>query len=133
MKTAPSPRHDAARLFGGLLLAPTLPPVVLAQESAIELPNVSVQADSDKPEGCRATATCVGKVLKDPHDIPQAVTSLTGALLEEQQVGSPGSHGHQEITADVNKANDQPTADLQTQRIEVYEMTAWMLRSLLED
>jgi catecholate siderophore receptor len=27
-------------------------------------------------------------VLQDPHDIPQAVTTLTGALLEEQQVGS---------------------------------------------
>jgi hypothetical protein len=33
----------------------------------------------------------------------------------------------------VDKANDQPTADLLTQRIEVHEKTAWMLRSLLED
>ena len=31
----------------------------------------------------------------------------------------------------VNKANDQPTADLLTQRIDVHEKTAWMLRSLL--
>jgi catecholate siderophore receptor len=61
---------------------------VLAQEVAIELPTVSVQADADKPDGYRATATRVGKVLQDPHDIPQAVTTLTGALLEEQQVGS---------------------------------------------
>jgi len=30
-------------------------------------------------------------------------------------------------------ANDQPTADLLTQRMEVHEKTAWMLRSLLED
>ncbi|HEY7754271.1 MAG TPA: Dps family protein [Steroidobacteraceae bacterium] len=30
-------------------------------------------------------------------------------------------------------ANDQPTADLLTQRLEVHEKTAWMLRSLLED
>jgi starvation-inducible DNA-binding protein len=30
------------------------------------------------------------------------------------------------------KANDQPTADLLTQRLEVHEKTAWMLRSLLE-
>ncbi|MBP6638221.1 MAG: TonB-dependent receptor [Sulfuritalea sp.] len=60
----------------------------LAQEAAKELPTVSVQADVDKPDGYRATATRVGKVLQDPHDIPQAVTTLTGALLEEQQVGS---------------------------------------------
>jgi starvation-inducible DNA-binding protein len=32
----------------------------------------------------------------------------------------------------VEKANDQPTADLLTQRLEVHEKTAWMLRSLLE-
>ena len=29
-------------------------------------------------------------------------------------------------------ANDQPTADLLTQRMQVHEKTAWMLRSLLE-
>ena len=33
----------------------------------------------------------------------------------------------------VDKADDQPTADLLTQRIEVHEKTAWMLRSLLEE
>lgn len=33
----------------------------------------------------------------------------------------------------VNDANDQPIADLLTQRLEVHEKTAWMLRSLLEE
>lgn len=33
----------------------------------------------------------------------------------------------------VSDANDQPTADLLTQRLEVHEKTAWMLRSLLEE
>ena len=33
----------------------------------------------------------------------------------------------------VDKANDQPTADVLTQRIDVHEKTAWMLRSLLEE
>jgi len=32
----------------------------------------------------------------------------------------------------VERANDQPTADLLTQRMQVHEKTAWMLRSLLE-
>ena len=31
----------------------------------------------------------------------------------------------------VDEANDQPTADLLTQRLQVHEKTAWMLRSLL--
>lgn len=33
----------------------------------------------------------------------------------------------------VESANDQPTADLLTQRLNVHEKTAWMLRSLLEE
>ncbi len=33
----------------------------------------------------------------------------------------------------VDSANDQPTADVLTQRIDVHEKTAWMLRSLLEE
>ncbi len=31
------------------------------------------------------------------------------------------------------RADDQPTADLLTQRLDVHEKTAWMLRSLLEE
>jgi len=31
-----------------------------------------------------------------------------------------------------DKANDEPTADLLTQRLTVHEQTAWMLRSILE-
>ena len=37
-----------------------------------------------------------------------------------------------EIFPIIEKANDQPTADLLTQRMQVHEKTAWMLRSLLE-
>ena len=32
-----------------------------------------------------------------------------------------------------NAADDQATVDLLTQRLNVHEKTAWMLRSLLED
>ncbi len=33
----------------------------------------------------------------------------------------------------VEAANDQPTADVLTQRLNVHEKTAWMLRSLLDE
>ncbi len=33
----------------------------------------------------------------------------------------------------VDAANDEPTADLLTQRMQIHEKTAWMLRSLLEE
>ncbi len=37
------------------------------------------------------------------------------------------------LFAAVDKAGDEPTADLLTQRLTVHEQQAWMLRSLLED
>ncbi len=47
--------------------------------------------------------------------------------------------GHEAVTRTARsvfpaaeKASDQPTMDLLTQRMEVHEKTAWMLRSLLE-
>jgi len=33
----------------------------------------------------------------------------------------------------VDRASDEPTADLLTQRLQVHEKAAWMLRSLLEE
>lgn len=36
------------------------------------------------------------------------------------------------IFPSVERAGDEPTADLLTQRLQVHEKTAWMLRSLLE-
>ena len=32
----------------------------------------------------------------------------------------------------VEQANDEPTADLLTQRMQAHEKTAWMLRSMLD-
>lgn len=53
------------------------------------LATVSVQADAEIPQdGMRASVTRVGKVLQDPHDIPQAVTTITNQIMDEQQVGS---------------------------------------------
>jgi starvation-inducible DNA-binding protein len=37
------------------------------------------------------------------------------------------------IFATAEQANDQPTADLLTQRLDIHEKTAWMLRVLLDD
>jgi starvation-inducible DNA-binding protein len=37
------------------------------------------------------------------------------------------------VFALADKADDQPTADLLTQRLDIHEKTAWMLRSLLEE
>lgn len=53
------------------------------------LSTVKVQANAEPvQDGMRATTTRVGKTLQDPHDIPQAVTTVTQTMMEEQQVGS---------------------------------------------
>lgn len=104
----PTPRNSAGQLLplGAMMLSglaiPALAqsvidesaqanPTVVAQkaaEPAKELPTVRVETDANRPDGLRATTTRVGKTLQDPHDIPQAVTTVTRTLMEDQQVGS---------------------------------------------
>ena len=43
-----------------------------------------------------------------------------------------GARTIRSVFATADGANDQPTADLLTQRLQIHEKTAWMLRSLLE-
>ena len=77
--------------LGAFMLA-SASSLAIAQQAVPEqtksLPTVDVKAAADKPDGVRATATRVGKTLQDPHDIPQAITTVTGALMEQQHVGS---------------------------------------------
>lgn len=58
--------------------------------SAPTLATVRVEAQRSRASdgSYQATATRVGKVLQDPHDVPQALTTVTNKLMEEQQVGS---------------------------------------------
>jgi len=54
-----------------------------------ELSEVTVKATSiQSSDGYQATKTRVGKILQDPHDIPQAVTTVTNALIKDQQLSS---------------------------------------------
>lgn len=78
-----------ALMLAGLsgMLAPAMAQQVATEPPAV-LPTIEVQASTDKPDGLRATTTRVGKVLQDPHDVPQAITSITNELMEQQQVGS---------------------------------------------
>ena len=43
-----------------------------------------------------------------------------------------GARTGREVFRVADKADDQPTADLATQRMQEHEKTAWMLRSLLK-
>jgi catecholate siderophore receptor len=52
------------------------------------LSTVTVTANQEQQDGYRATKTRVGKVVQDPHDVPQAITTVTRALIEEQEANS---------------------------------------------
>ena len=84
----PTQRRPKLLPLGAALMAVSLN--ALAEPAAEKtLATVTVQADADIPQdGMRASVTRVGKTLQDPHDIPQAVTTVTNQIMEEQQVGS---------------------------------------------
>ena len=67
--------------------------------------------------------------IKEVDGVPKA-TKMVRHLVEAQEATARTAR---KLFPLVEKANDQPTADLLTQRLEVHEKTAWMLRSLLED
>jgi starvation-inducible DNA-binding protein len=67
--------------------------------------------------------------IKEVEGVPRA-TDMIRHLVAAQEATARTAR---ELFPVVNAANDQPTADLLTQRLEVHEKTAWMLRSLLED
>ena len=63
--------------------------------------------------------------------VQKAVETGDGAMLVKAQEAT--ARTARELFPIVDKANDQPSADVLTQRIDIHEKTAWMLRSLLED
>jgi len=67
--------------------------------------------------------------IKEVEGVPKA-TAMIRHLVAAQEATARTAR---ELLPVVDAANDQPTADLLTQRLEVHEKTAWMLRSLLED
>lgn len=76
------------------------------------------------------TYTEFGKLtsIKETVGVPKA-EEMIRLLVEGNEAVARTAR---EVFPIVEKANDQPTADLLTQRMQVHEKTAWMLRSLLE-
>ena len=66
--------------------------------------------------------------IREVEGVPPAMEMVK--LLVAAQEGT--ARTARKLLPLVGKANDQPTADLLTQRLDVHEKTAWMLRSLLE-
>jgi starvation-inducible DNA-binding protein len=66
--------------------------------------------------------------ISETTNVPKA-TEMILLLVEGQEAVCRTARS---IYAVAEKASDEPTADLLTQRLQLHEKTAWMLRSLLE-
>lgn len=79
--------------------------------------------------GSYAEFAALSSVPDAPSTAPKAL-AMVRTLMEGHEAVARTARG---LYALVDKASDEPTADLLTQRLAVHEQTAWMLRSLLED
>lgn len=77
------------------------------------------------------TYKALGALSSIPEDegIPAAKDMIKNLVRGHEQVAMTA----RKLFPIADQANDQPTADLLTQRLEIHEKTAWMLRSLLEE
>jgi len=67
--------------------------------------------------------------IKEVDGVPKS-TDMIRHLVSAQEATARTAR---KLFPVVEAANDQPTADVLTQRIDIHEKTAWMLRSLLEE
>ena len=67
--------------------------------------------------------------IKESKGVPKAKDMLRELVAGQESVARTA----RSVFPIAEKANDQPTCDLLTQRMQIHEKNAWMLRSLLED
>lgn len=66
--------------------------------------------------------------IKETAGVPKAEDMIRDLISGQETVVRTA----RSIFPAADKVNDEPTADLLTQRMQVHEKTAWMLRSLIE-
>ncbi|HQS98874.1 MAG TPA: Dps family protein [Thiobacillus sp.] len=67
--------------------------------------------------------------IKEVAGVPKAMDMIKHLVAAQEATARTA----RSLFPVVDKANDQPTADVLTQRLEIHEKTAWMLRSLMEE
>jgi len=66
--------------------------------------------------------------INEPKAVPKATEMIRLLVSGNEAVAKTARHALNQA----DQANDQPSADLLTQRLDVHEKNAWMLRSLLQ-
>ncbi len=106
---------------------------IMFEEHYVELADaVDVIAERIRALGFPAPGTYKKFVelssIKEEEDIPDANTMIRRSVEGHESVVRTA----RSLLPSTGKVSDEATADLLTQRIQLHEKTAWMLRSLLE-
>jgi starvation-inducible DNA-binding protein len=81
--------------------------------------------DEPAPGSYKAFAALTG--IKEETKVPSAEEMIRQLVIGQETVVRTA----REVFKVAEKASDEPTADLLTQRMQVHEKNAWMLRSML--
>jgi starvation-inducible DNA-binding protein len=67
--------------------------------------------------------------IEEETEVPNAEEMIRQLVIGQETVVRTA----RSVIPVAGKANDEPTADLLTQRMQIHEKNAWMLRSMLDD
>jgi starvation-inducible DNA-binding protein len=95
---------------------------------AVDLIAERIRALGAKAPASYAEFSRLTSIAEEPG--VKSATEMISDLVAGQEAVVRTARG---LFAVVDAAHDEPTADLLTQRMQIHEKTAWMLRSLLEE
>ena len=95
---------------------------------AVDLVAERIRALGAPAPGTYEQMTALTSITKS-NGLPKA-TDMIRELVEGQETVARTAR---QLFKVAEAANDQPTCDMLTQRMQIHEKNAWMLRSLLED
>jgi len=96
--------------------------------TSLDLIAERIRALGHPAPGSYAAFAKLASIPDAPADVPPAL-EMVRLLVEGNEAVARTARN---LVAAADKAGDQPTLDLLTQRLDFHEKTAWMLRSILE-
>ena len=96
--------------------------------SSVDLIAERIRSLGHKAPGSYAQFGALASISDAPAEPPKALEMIAILVSGHEAVARTA----RAVFPAAEKAGDEPTADLLTQRLTVHEKTAWMLRSLLE-
>ena len=94
--------------------------------TAVDLIAERIRALGFPAPGSYSAFARLATVKEAPEQAPEAPDMIRQLAKDQEQVAKTA----REVFPVVEKAGDEPSADLLTQRMQIHEKTAWMLRAM---